>query len=107
MSEKSLMHGSGESYRGIDREAVERRRGRTEGDRGGKAVDQGERGTAQPVPDAESGERAQRAGPCMSSNCKGDQKMRFTALLHHVNVDLLPQQLSTTWRGERRREWMR
>ena len=29
---------------------------------GGKAVDQGERGSAQPVPDAESGERAKRAG---------------------------------------------
>src|SRR6266699_2266404 len=49
-------------------EAVERRQGRAEGDRGGKAADGGEHGTVHPVPDAESGERAKRTGTRASSS---------------------------------------
>ncbi len=55
MSNKSLMHGGGESYSGEKRETAG-------GGCGGKAAGQGERGTAQPVPDTESGKRAKRAG---------------------------------------------
>jgi hypothetical protein len=57
-------------------------------DGGGKAIDQGERGTAQPVPDTESGERTKRLDR-VCQPAKGDPKMRFTALLHQVNIDLL------------------
>ena len=47
MSYKTHMYGGRESHSGIvPSEAVERRPGRAEGDRGGKADDQGERGRA-------------------------------------------------------------
>ena len=47
MSSKTHMHGEqGVAQRHSTDEAVERRPGRAEGDRGGKAVDQGERGRA-------------------------------------------------------------
>jgi len=37
---------------------------------------------------------------------KGDKKMRFTALLHHVNIELLRSSYNHLKR-ERRREWTR
>jgi hypothetical protein len=59
MSDKSLVHGHGESYNG-----VEQGRGAAGGGCGGKTVDQGEHATAKPVSDTKLGERAKRAGAC-------------------------------------------
>jgi len=80
--------------RKVDTAAQYRGSGRTkaregQGDRGGKAVDQGECGRAQPVPDAESGERAKRARPCYVKQQKGRSRCSSPPCAH-VNVDLLP-----------------
>ena len=40
------------------------------------------------MPDAETGERAKRLERVRQA-AKGDKELKFTALLHHVNVDLL------------------
>ena len=89
MSDKTHMHGSGESYSGIVPTKQSNEGGRPpNGDCGGKAADQGERGRAQPVPDTEPGN-----GPSgldrVRAGSKKDRKLKFTALLHHVNIDLL------------------
>ena len=55
---------------------------------GAKGGDQGEHGRATHAPDAEPGKRVPGAGPCTASS-KARKKERFTALLHHVTVDLL------------------
>src|SRR5208283_5085826 len=54
-------------------EATEPRRGAAGGGCGGKAVDQGEHATVQPVPDTEPGERAKRAGAC-ARNCTEERE---------------------------------
>ena len=55
---------------------------------GGKRRDQEECGTAKHGPDAESGSRDTGAGPHTWS-CHQDKKEKLTALLHHVNIDVL------------------
>ena len=69
-------------------EAVERRPGRAEGDRGGKAADQGERPPATHATDTGRLTRVPGAGGRASSS-QGRKQEKFTALLHHLTIDLL------------------
>jgi hypothetical protein len=89
MSDKAHTHGNGESYSGI----VPTKRS-NEGRGGSKEIVEGrpltkenaEEPTPCRTPSRESGssglDRVRQAA-------KGDKKLRFTALLHHVNIDLL------------------
>ena len=89
MSDKSHMHGGGESYSGI----VPAKQS-NEGQGGPEEIVEGrpltKENTEEPnpyrTPSRESGpsglDRVREAA-------KGDRKLRFTALLHHVNIDLL------------------
>ena len=89
MSYKTHAHGKGESHRGI----VLTKRS-NEGRGGPKEIVEGrpltkenaEEPNPQRTPSRESGpsglDRVRQAA-------KGDPKMRFTALLHHVNVEIL------------------
>ncbi len=93
MSHKSHMHGGGESYSGIvPAKRSEQRRESAAGGRGGKAADQGEHGTANPYRT-----QSRESGPSgldrVRKAAKKGQGAKFTALLHHVNVDLLRRQL--------------
>jgi RNA-directed DNA polymerase len=60
---------------------------------------QGERGTAQPVPNAEPGERPKSGWTVYVKQPRGDPEIRFTALLHHVSVDLLRNSYYNLKRG--------
>ena len=87
MSHKTHRHGSGESYSGV----VPMKRS-NEGKGGPKEIVEGRPLTK---------ENAEQLNPCRTQSresgpsgldrvrqaAKGDPKMRFTALLHHVNVD--------------------
>ena len=89
MSYKAHTHGNGESYSGIVPT-----KGSNEGRGGSKEIEEGrpltkenaEEPTPCRTPSRESGssglDRVRQAA-------KGDKKLRFTALLHHVNIDLL------------------
>src|ERR1019366_4036173 len=72
MSYKAQRNGGGESYSGIvPAKRSNEGRGGAKETVGGKAVDQGEHGRAQLVPDAETGKRAKRAGPCATNSQAG------------------------------------
>ena len=72
MSDKTHMHGDGESYSGIVPAKQPNKSGGTaSGGSGGKAADQGEHGSTQPVPDAETGKLVKQVGPCARSSKEG------------------------------------
>ena len=76
-----------------DRSVVPRKRRTKPGDRAAEAVEgrgrgQGKRGPSKHAPDAEPGKRAQ-ALERVRQAAKRDRKQRFTALLHHVDVERL------------------
>jgi len=91
MSDKSFMHGSGESYSGVVP---------------AKQPNQSERSPAEAVEGRPlAKENTQEPNPCRTPSrksgpsglervreaAKQDTKMKFTALLHHVSIDLLRQ----------------
>ena len=104
MSDKAHMHGDRESHSGI----VPTKRS-NEGRGGPKEIVEGrpltkenaEEPNPYRTPSRESGpsglDRVRQAA-------KGDPKMRFTALLHHVDIELLRGSYHNLKRG-RRREW--
>ena len=59
------------------------------GAHGAKGGGRGERGTGRHAPDAEPGRHVPRTGPRTDSRKAEMKKVRFTALLHHVDVDQL------------------
>ena len=81
MSDQSFMNGGGESVRQNDRRREysgvvpmkqPNKSGRPPAEAsGGKANDQGEHATTQPVPDAEPGKRDKRVGACAGSSQAG------------------------------------
>ena len=90
MSRTSSMHAGGESDGRVVPTKRPNKGGQTAGGgRGGKATDQGEHGAGDRVPDTEP-DRARRAA-CIGVReaARRDKRTRFTALLHHVTVDLL------------------
>ena len=91
MSDKSFMHGSGESYSGIVP---------------AKQPNKGERSSAEAVEGRPlAKENTQQLNPCRTPSrengpsglarvreaARQDKKLQFTALLHHVSIDLLRQ----------------
>jgi RNA-directed DNA polymerase len=92
--EKAMSRTSGHARRwGVGRSIVPKKRankaGIGGGVRGGKGTDQGKRSTASDrVPDPEPDQRGSGLQGVREA-AKRDKKMRFTALLHHVTVDLL------------------
>ena len=65
MSDKTHMHGDGESDSVIvPAKQPNKKRGSASGGGGGKDADQGEHGPTQPVPDAETEKLVKQVGPC-------------------------------------------
>ena len=89
MSSKTHMHGNGESYRGI----VPAKRS-NEGRGGPKEIVEGrpltKENAEEPHPRRTQGRESGPSGlDRVRQAAKGDKKLRFTALLHHVNIGLL------------------
>lgn len=92
-------------------EPTERGRATSCGGRGGKDAEEGEHRSATHAPDAEWERHVQGAGRCPQSS-KGKKAERFTALLHHLNFDLLcdgfyapKRQASPEIDGVTRQDW--
>jgi RNA-directed DNA polymerase len=89
MSHKTHMNGSRESYSGI---VLSKRSNESQG--GPKEIAEGrpltKENAEQPNPGrTQSRENGQSGLERVRQAAKGDSRLKFTALLHHVNVDLL------------------
>jgi len=89
MSGKSLMYGQGESYHGVVPTKQPNKGGEPPAE-----VAEGRPWTKENTPQSNPCRTPSReSGPSgldrIREAAKGDPKMRFTALLHHVNIELL------------------
>ena len=105
MSDKTHMHGSGESYSGIV-PTKQPNKGRG----GPREVVEGrpltKENTEEPNPcRTQSRESGPNGLDRVREAAKKDRKLQFTALLHHVNIDLLREQLLQPEESRLRREW--
>src|SRR5438128_11184276 len=90
MSDNPHMHGGGESYSAVVPAKHSNQGGQLPAeDVEGRALTKENMEQSNPVPNSRVGKAGQAGWTVCAERAKGEGKLRFTALLHHVTVDQL------------------